>query len=93
MFIKNKILDEVHKTTEAQGTNRIEDVPIQQPNEVPTAPVVPKLDLPVDPPAPPPPAPASVARVSPREQALSIMAEKKRQKWIRDKGLNHFQLV
>ena len=54
--------------------------PSQQPNETRTAPVVPKLDLPSE--LPPPP-----ARVSPREQTLSIMAEKKRQKWIREKGI------
>lgn len=38
---------------------------------------VPKLDLPSE---------SGQPRVSPREQVLSIMAEKKRQKWLREKG-------
>jgi hypothetical protein len=41
-------------------------------------PVVPKLDLPVE--GPPP------AKISPREQTLSIMGDKKRQKWLRERG-------
>ena len=53
--------------------------PLQQQNE-PIPPLVPKLELPADPPPPPP------VRVSPRDQVLSVMAEKKRQKWNREKG-------
>jgi hypothetical protein len=34
--------------------------------------------------------PAPPARISPREQALNMMAEKKRQKWLREKG-KYFQ--
>jgi hypothetical protein len=52
--------------------------PPQQHNETRAAPIVPKLDLPTEPHPP--------AQISPREQTLSIMADKKRQKWIRDKG-------
>ncbi|CAF4419103.1 unnamed protein product, partial [Rotaria magnacalcarata] len=50
--------------------------PVQQYNEATTRPSIPKLELPSEP---------APVRVSPREQVLSIMAEKKRQKWIREK--------
>lgn len=44
---------------------------------------MPKLELPVEPPAPPsePHAPTS-----PRDQGLGLMADRKRQKWLREKG-------
>jgi len=74
--VKENAKNENHTTTETTPVKQQ-----QQQHEVPSAPVVPKLELPVD-----PPAPAPVTRVSPREQALSIMAEKKRQKWMRDKA-------
>ncbi|CAF1424183.1 unnamed protein product [Rotaria magnacalcarata] len=51
--------------------------PVQQYNEATTRPSIPKLELPSEP---------APVRVSPREQVLSIMAEKKRQKWIREKA-------
>jgi hypothetical protein len=61
-------------------TTETKERPPQQHNETNTAPIVPKLDLPTD------PHPLPTAQISPREHTLSIMAEKKRQKWIRDKA-------
>ncbi|CAF0947908.1 unnamed protein product [Rotaria sordida] len=52
----------------------------QQYIETTAPPMVPKLDLPSEHPPPPP------VHGSPREQVLSIMAEKKRQKWLREKA-------
>lgn len=56
--------------------------PQRSPPETRTAPVVPKLELSVEPPAPPP----LEAPPSPREQGLGIIADKKRQKWLRERG-------
>ncbi|CAF3506044.1 unnamed protein product [Rotaria sp. Silwood1] len=53
----------------------------QQFNEVSSLAIVPKLDLPSQSQPPPPLAP-----ISPRQEALSMMAEKKRQKWLREKA-------
>jgi hypothetical protein len=55
----------------------------QQQQPVETAPIVPRLELPPQVPPHPP------AQISPRQEALSLMAEKKRQKWMREKG-RHF---
>ncbi|CAF4680983.1 unnamed protein product [Rotaria sp. Silwood1] len=52
----------------------------RQYTETTAPPLVPKLDLPPEP-LPPPP-----VHVTPREQVLSVMAEKKRQKWLREKA-------
>ena len=52
----------------------------EQYNETTNGPIVPRLDLPTEPPSGPP------ARISPREQVLNMMAEKKRQKWMRERG-------
>lgn len=56
--------------------------PPPPPPETTIAPVVPKLELPVEPPARPP----VEAPPSPREQGLGIIADKKRQKWLRERG-------
>lgn len=61
---------------------------MEQRNEISTAPIVPKLDLPVEPSLPPPPPP----QISPREHTLSVIAEKKRQKWLRERG-KYFLIV
>ncbi len=39
--------------------------------------------------APPPP---PLAPISPRQEALGMMAEKKRQKWMREKGSNRLDM-
>ncbi len=36
--------------------------------------------------------PSSLAPISPRQEALGMMAEKKRQKWMREKGNNHLEI-
>lgn len=46
--------------------------------------MIPKLDLSSQ--AAPAAAPPPLAPISPRQEALGMMAEKKRQKWLRDKG-------
>ena len=37
--------------------------------------------------------PLSLAQFSPRQEALGLMADKKRQKWMREKGRNYFELI
>jgi hypothetical protein len=54
--------------------------------EVSTTIEVPKSD--VLPPPPPPP----LAPISPRQEALGMMADKKRQKWMREKGKNYSKI-
>ncbi len=55
----------------------------QQTNEIPSTSVVPTADL--FPPLPP------LAPISPRQEALGMMADKKRQKWMREKGKNYIE--
>ena len=64
----------------------------------PPPPIITKVTT-IEPPPPPPPEPVIVvepppeivqqilAPISPRQEALGMMAEKKRQKWLREKGL------
>ncbi len=58
----------------------------QQSTEIPVVVGIPKSDL-----SPPPPLP--LAPISPRQEALGMMAEKKRQKWMREKGKNHHEII
>ncbi|CAF2937099.1 unnamed protein product [Rotaria sp. Silwood2] len=78
---------QVNITTESKEPSRPYQLSIQQQelqqqqfNEVSSAAIVPRLDLPPQPPPPP------LAPISPREEALGMMAEKKRQKWLREKA-------
>ena len=57
--------------------------PPQQYNETRTAPIVPKLDLPSRTSS----SCSTVRKFHLENIALSIMAEKKRQKWMREKGI------
>jgi hypothetical protein len=59
-----------------------QDLQQQQYNEVQTTVEMPKSDV------PPPP----LAPLSPRQEALGEMAEKKRQKWMREKGKNNLKI-
>jgi hypothetical protein len=55
----------------------------QQPNEFSSTAAMSKLDV-----SPLPP----LAPISPRQEALGMMADKKRQKWMREKGKNFIKL-
>jgi len=57
----------------------------QEFTEVPTRIEVPKSDV-----LPPPPPP--LAPISPRQEALGMMADKKRQKWMREKGESYLKI-
>ncbi len=41
---------------------------------------------------PPPPPPPPLAPISPRQEALGMMADKKRQKWMREKGESYLKI-
>jgi hypothetical protein len=55
----------------------------QQPNEFSSTAMMSKLDV-----SPLPP----LVPISPRQEALGMMADKKRQKWMREKGKNFIKL-
>jgi len=57
----------------------------QQFNYVPSTVVVPQSDL------SPPAMPLPLAPISPREEGLGMMADKKRRKWMREKGKKSFE--
>ncbi|CAF1205768.1 unnamed protein product [Rotaria sordida] len=71
-----------NKTTEnTELSHTYQPLTQQQPsNEVSSVAIVPKLDLPSQSPS------APLAPISPRQEALGMMAEKKRQKWLREKA-------
>ncbi|CAF2658289.1 unnamed protein product [Rotaria sp. Silwood2] len=76
-------MDELAELVKAVKENSKTEPPLpqqQQYTETTAPPIVPKLDLPSESHPPPP------VHISPREQVLSVMAEKKRQKWLREKA-------